>query len=74
MEPKKLLHIIAFSLLIIGGINWGLIGFLGADYDLIDLVFGSFDVVPEVLETLVGVSALYVLFTHKGDCKVCGGK
>ena len=74
MDSKKLLHIVAFSLLIIGGINWGVIGFFGADYDLIDLVFGSLDVVPEVLETLVGVSALYVLFTHKGDCKVCGGK
>jgi uncharacterized membrane protein YuzA (DUF378 family) len=74
MDTKKVLHIIAFSLLIIGGINWGVIGFFGADYDLIDLLFGNINYVPDVLETLVGVSALYVLFTHRGDCKVCGGK
>lgn len=72
MNWNKTLHIVAFTLLLIGGLDWGLIGLFG--FDLLDFVFGDLVVVQQVIQTLVGVSAVYVLFTHKGDCKICGGK
>lgn len=72
MNWHKVLHIVAFALVIIGALNWGLIGLL--DYDVLELVFPDMVVVQQVIETLVGVSAVYLLFTHKGDCKVCSGK
>jgi uncharacterized membrane protein YuzA (DUF378 family) len=72
MDAKKVLHIVAFTLLVLGGINWGVVGLW--DYDLLQLVFPDMTVVQRVIETLIGVSAIYLLFTHKGDCKVCGGK
>lgn len=72
MDTKKVLHIVAFTLLLIGGLNWGLIGLFG--FDVLDFVFADLVVVQQIIQTLVGVSAVYILFTHKGDCKICGGK
>ena len=81
MNIKKVLHIVAFVLLIIGGIDWGVIGFFGgigaSHADLLELVFGNSDfgsTAIQLVQTLVGLSAVYLLFTHKGDCKTCGGK
>ncbi|MGI5841172.1 MAG: DUF378 domain-containing protein [Patescibacteria group bacterium] len=47
-------------LLIIGGINWGLIGLFG--FDLVLALFGSVPIIARIIYILVGVSALYVLF------------
>jgi len=62
----KAVHNIAFILLIIGGLNWLLVGL--ADWDVADLV--GMDV-AKVIYILVGLSALYLIFTHKKDCKCC---
>ena len=48
---------IALALLIIGGINWGLIGILS--FDLVAFIFGSqAALLSRIVYTLVGVSAL----------------
>jgi len=60
---------IAWILLIIGGINWLLIGLL--NWGIEDLVGSS---IAQIIYILVGLSALYELFTHKGNCKNCGVK
>ncbi len=65
----KGLHIIAFILLIIGGLNWGLWGLFG-----IDLVSYLPGVLATIVYVLVGLAALWELFTHKKNCKMCGGK
>ena len=70
----KVLHIIAFILLVIGGLNWGLIGiggFVGANWNVIGLLLGSVPVVAWIVYILVGLSALLLLFTHKKDCRTC---
>ena len=52
---------IAWALLIIGGINWGLVGLFG--YDLVGAVFGgTTSVVSRIIFTLVGVAAVWQLF------------
>ena len=53
----KLLDIISSILLIIGGLNWGLVGML--DLDLVAQVFGSNTTLARVVYDLVGLSALY---------------
>lgn len=69
---KKMLHMAAFLLAMVGALNWGLIGLL--DLNLVNVLLGSWPTVEKLVFVLVGVSAVYMLVTHKEDCKICGGK
>jgi uncharacterized membrane protein YuzA (DUF378 family) len=53
----RAVNIIALVLILIGGLNWGLVGFF--DYNLVDAVFGEGSGVARVVYALVGVAALY---------------
>jgi hypothetical protein len=71
----KVLHGIAFVLVIIGGLNWGLVGlggFANADWDVVHMILGAWPSVEWLVYLLVGVSALVLVATHKRDCRVCG--
>jgi len=68
----KTLHMVAVLLLVVGGINWGLVGLF--DYNLVMALLGSYPAVEMLVYVLVGLSAVYVLVTHKGDCKICSKK
>lgn len=62
----KLLEVLAATLLIVGGLNWGLVAI--ANFDLVAALtgageFGSKNVVGAVVYGLVGLSALYWLLT-----------
>ena len=48
---------VAIALLLIGGLNWGMIGAFGVD--LVSLLFGSMTALSRVIYALVGISALY---------------
>ncbi|HXK38595.1 MAG TPA: DUF378 domain-containing protein [Candidatus Paceibacterota bacterium] len=63
------LHGIAFILLVVGGINWGLDA-LG--FNVVNLLLGSWPVVEKIVYLLVGLSAVYIVATHKKNCKECG--
>jgi uncharacterized membrane protein YuzA (DUF378 family) len=71
----KATHITAFVLLIIGGLNWGLVGlgewFGGGNWNVVNLIFGSISWLEGLVYVLVGLSALYIVFTHKKSCKNC---
>ena len=58
--PKNVFEWIALVLLVIGGLNWGLVGAL--DFDLVATVFGAGSSIGKVVYILVGVSAVYGLF------------
>lgn len=65
------LHSISFILLVIGGLNWLLVGVIGWD---VGMLFGGMTaVVSRIIYILVGLSALYEIFSHKGRCKECMG-
>ena len=49
----------ALILLVIGGLNWGLVGLFGLD--IVELIFGDMSVISRVVYTVVGVSAVYML-------------
>jgi len=58
----KTIGVIALVLVIIGALNWGLVGLF--EFDLVEAVFGVMTTFSRVVYTLVGVSGLVVIFTH----------
>jgi uncharacterized membrane protein YuzA (DUF378 family) len=57
---SKPIDIIILSLIIIGSINWGLIGFL--EFDLVAAIFGgTFAIGSRIVYALVGIAGLYGL-------------
>ena len=64
----KALHTVAFILLVVGGLNWALFAF---GYNLVEILLGKWSMVENTVYVLVGLSAAYLLVTHKGDCKTC---
>jgi len=55
----RALHAITLALVIIGGINWGLIGLF--NYNLVDAIFGTMSLASRVIYTLVGVAGIWAI-------------
>lgn len=51
---------LALVLIIVGGVNWGLVGFFG--FNLVDAIFGEMSVLSRIVYGLVGLSAVYMAF------------
>ncbi|HEU4459094.1 MAG TPA: DUF378 domain-containing protein [Methylibium sp.] len=54
------LSIVAIVLLIVGGLNWALVGLFG--FDLVATVFGGFNLASRAVYVLVGISAVAAIF------------
>ena len=50
---------VAGILVVIGGLNWGLVGFF--NFDLVAAIFGTMSPVARIVYDLVGLAALYFL-------------
>ena len=65
------LKIIAYILVIIGAINWGLVGFFG--FDLVAAILGEMTLLSRIVYSLVGISGIIILlldrevFSRHGD-------
>ena len=68
----KMLHMIAFALLVVGGVNWGLVGLM--QWNLVNSLLGSMPALENLVYILVGASAVYIGATHMQDCKICSKK
>ena len=66
----KALHMAAYLLLWVGGLNWGLVGLL--NMNLVESILGMD--LSKLVYVVVGLATVYVIATHMGDCKVCGSK
>ena len=55
----KIIDKIALALIIIGAINWGLIGIF--NFNLVDTIFGTMSIVSRIIYILVGVSGLWAI-------------
>ncbi|MEK7161478.1 MAG: DUF378 domain-containing protein [Patescibacteria group bacterium] len=64
----KALHMIAWILVVVGGLNWLLTAF---NWNMVEKIFGQGTPVTMIIYILIGLSALYELFTHKQACKTC---
>ena len=66
---SKGLHMVTFTLLVIGGLNWILLALTGWE---VGQIFGGMDaLVSKIIYVLVGLSAIYEFATHGGRCKSC---
>ena len=59
----KAIDYIVLVLVIIGAINWGLVGFFGLD--LVAFLFGSMSVLSRIIYAVIGICGLYAI-------SVCG--
>jgi len=58
----KTLHLVTLILVIVGGINWGLVG--AAQFDLVAAIFGGQESSgARIIYVVVGLSALYQLIS-----------
>lgn len=55
----KVIDTIALILVIIGAINWGLIGIF--NFNLVDAIFGAMSALSRIIYTLVGISGLWAI-------------
>ncbi len=55
----KIIDKIALVLVIIGAINWGLVGIF--QFNLVDAIFGAASVISRIIYTLVGISGLWAI-------------
>ena len=55
----KVIDTIALILIIVGAINWGLIGFF--EFNLVAAIFGTMSVISRIIYAIVGISGIYAL-------------
>jgi uncharacterized protein len=51
---------VALALVIVGGLNWGLVGAL--KFDLVQTLFGFMPILADLIYIIVGLSALYMIY------------
>lgn len=70
----KNLHMVSWILVMVGAINWGLIGlggFMGSDLNVVGMILGAWPQVEWLVYVLVGAAAVYEIINHKKICKNC---
>lgn len=60
MAVRNPVDLIALILVIVGGLNWGLIGLL--DFNLVAAIFGEGSALSRIIYILVGLAALYTIY------------
>ena len=55
----KIIDKIALALVIIGAINWGLLGIF--NFNLVDTIFGAMSIISRIIYILVGISGLWAI-------------
>lgn len=63
----RTLKVISLLLVVIGAINWGLIGFF--KFDLVSMIFGDMSMISRIIFALVGIAGLYSIsfFNNVGE-------
>lgn len=69
MGNYKGLHMVAFTLLVIGGLNWLVYALFKTDVGA--WIGGMGTIQAKIVYILVGLSALYEAVTHMHRCKEC---
>tara|TARA_A100001015_G_C14815274_1_gene642437 strand:- start:54 stop:290 length:237 start_codon:yes stop_codon:yes gene_type:complete len=63
-EVMRTLDVVVAILLVVGGLNWGLVGLF--NFDLVETLFASIPAVQQAVYVLVGLSAVYQIIGLKG--------
>lgn len=59
MKKMNVIDWIAFVLVIVGALNWGLVGFF--QFNLVDTLVGGIEIIPRIIYAIVGVAAIYLI-------------
>lgn len=59
MKPQNTLDWVAWALVVVGALNWGLAVF---NFNLVEVLLGWMPVLVTVVYALVGVAALYMVY------------
>jgi uncharacterized membrane protein YuzA (DUF378 family) len=57
----KNLHVVALILVVVGALNWGMVG--AANFDLVATIFGAGSALARVVYILVGISGVLLAVT-----------
>jgi len=60
MAEKNIVSWVALVLVVVGGLNWGLVGLL--DFNLVNVIFESVSWLERLVYGLVGLAALYMIY------------
>jgi hypothetical protein len=60
----KPVDVVAYVLVIIGALNWGLIGFF--DFNLVAAIFGEMTTISRIIYALVGLAGIYCIVALPG--------
>ena len=60
MKGPGAIDYLAFILVIVGAINWGLVGLF--NFDLVAALFGEMSMISKIIYDLVGISGVYCIF------------
>ena len=67
MKGMKTIDVVVWTLLAIGGLNWGLVGVF--NFNLVVAIFGEMSILSRIVYALVGLSAIYDIVAIKAIWK-----
>ncbi|HIJ71711.1 MAG TPA: DUF378 domain-containing protein [Planctomycetes bacterium] len=67
MLKLNVLGWIALILVVVGGLNWALVGIFS--FDLVAAIFGEMSALARIVYAVVGVAAIYILILAASTCK-----
>jgi len=67
MLKLNVLGWIALVLVVVGGLNWALVGIFS--FDLVAAIFGEMSALARVVYAVVGLAAIYILILAASTCK-----
>lgn len=57
------LKLFTYALVIIGALNWGLVGFFG--FDIVSAIFGEMSLISRLVYSIIGLSSLILLIVNR---------
>ena len=62
----KIINSVALTLVIVGAINWLLVGLF--EFNLVDAIFGSLSTLTRIIYTLVGIAGIWCIALYSKVC------
>ncbi len=63
-SPWKPVDVVAYVLVLVGALNWGLIGFF--NFNLVAAIFGDMSTISRIIYALVGLAGIYCIAALPG--------
>lgn len=71
MTFMNIIKLITYTIVLIGALNWGLIG--AFNFDLVSFLFGNMSALSRIVYTIVGLCAIGYFILSFHDYRECDG-